>query len=177
MITGLSDDTALFLVPAQSSVSNHRPKTNIQCFQESVGVLTTERSVQLTGSHHHRRVLQRLARPSVQNCCSGEEPKPTHSTRGAAGPVPASDFVRGNNLHVSALTFQIQHHRLGSRAGLFFKIHQKVPSMHQAFEITLSHSVLEVKKKKKMRMISEAAVKFTFSSVSFKEHCQLGKNT
>lgn len=25
MITGLSDDTALFLVPAQSSVSNHRP--------------------------------------------------------------------------------------------------------------------------------------------------------
>lgn len=60
MITGMSDDTALFSVPAQSSVSNHRPKTNIQCFQESVGVLMTECGVQLTGSHHHRRVLQRL---------------------------------------------------------------------------------------------------------------------
>lgn len=84
-------------------------------------------------------------RPSVQNCCPGG--KPTRSTQGAAGPVPASDFVRGNNLHVSALTFQIRHHRLGCRAGLFFKIHQKVPSMHQAFEITLRHSVLEVKKK------------------------------
>lgn len=180
MITGLSDDTALFLVPAQSSVSNHRPKTNIQCFQESVWVLMTERSVQLTGSHHHRRVLQRLAGRRCKTVALVKNRNRPTACRALRAPFQPRTLCVETiyTYQLWRFKFGITAPPLGLKSWTFLQNTSEGSKYASGiWNHTQPQCFGNEKKKKKMRMISEAAVKFTFSSVSFKEHCQQGKNT
>lgn len=115
----------------------------------------TERSVQYAG--WRRQSPSSSSGPSLHKCRCGEEP-----TRRSS--------LRGNNLHVSALTFQIRHHRSGRRSSTS-------PRKYGGFQVCIrrlkSHAA---RKRRKNEMISEAAVKFTSSLVSLEERRQLGKN-
>lgn len=90
---------------------------------------------------------------------------PTRSTLGTR--------LRGNNLHQSALTLQIRHHRLDCGAPLSSKT---VEGFKYASGVWKSQAVgvflKREREKKNMRMISDAAVKFKFCSVSLWERCQ-----
>lgn len=126
----------------------------------------TERSVQLTGSYHHRRVLQ---------CLTGRRCKTVAlvENRPAARRALRAPFQPRTLCVETIYTYQLWRFKFGITA---WAAELDFSSKYiRRFQVCIRHlkshsaTVFWKWKKKKMRMISEAAVKFTFSSVSFNQ--------